>query len=67
MTAPPATRRTRTVRECAEEIGVSTDVVRDWIRSGQLAAKFCGNKYLVLDRTLQAFIESFGDAHDGVA
>jgi excisionase family DNA binding protein len=52
-------RRTRTVRESAAEIGVSTDVVRDWIHSGELPAKFCGNKYLVLDRVLEEFIEGF--------
>lgn len=67
MTAPPATRRTRTVRECADEIGVSVDVVRDWIRAGDLPAKHCGNKYLVLDTALQRFIDAIGDARDGAA
>lgn len=66
MTAPPVTRRTRTVRECATEIGMSVDVVRGLIRSGELPAKLCGNKYLVLDTALQRYIDSIGDARDGV-
>lgn len=66
MTAPPTVRRTRTVRECAAEIGMSPDVVRGLIRSGELPAKLCGNKYLVLDTALQRYIDSIGDARDGV-
>lgn len=64
MTAPPAVRRTRSLKECADEIGVSYAQVRTWIRSGDLPAKWCGNKYLVLDTALQRFIEAIGDAHD---
>lgn len=67
MTAPPATRRTRTVRECAAEIGLSADAVRSLIHSGELPAKLCGNKYLVLDVALQRYIDSIGDARDGAA
>jgi len=55
-------RRTRTLRECAEEIGVSIAQVRSWVKSGDLAAKWCGNHYLVLDTALQRFIDSFDES-----
>jgi excisionase family DNA binding protein len=47
------------LRECADEIGVSVDLVRRWVKVGELPAKWCGNHYLVLDTALQRFIDSF--------
>lgn len=63
MTSP---RRTRTLRQCADEIGVSIDQVRDWVRTKELPARWCGNHYLVLDTALKRFLDNFDDA-DGAA
>lgn len=60
MSASPR-RRTRTLQECADEIGVSISQVRSWVKAGDLPAKFCGNHYLVLDTALQRFIDSFDE------
>lgn len=57
----PSRRRTRTLQECADEIGVSISQVRSWVKAGDLPAKFCGNHYLVLDTALQRFIDSFDE------
>ncbi|RZT87571.1 excisionase family DNA binding protein [Pseudonocardia sediminis] len=60
MSAPPQRRgRTRSVREAAEEIGVPQKRVRAWIHSGELPARWCGNKYRMTDVALQHFIDSF--------
>jgi len=68
MTGPNSShrRRTRTLKECAEEIGVSIAQVRSWVKAGDLTAKWCGNHYLVLDTALQRFIDSF-DESEGAA
>jgi predicted site-specific integrase-resolvase len=58
-TNPPRTRRTRTLQECADEIGVSIQQARAWRKSGELPARWVGNKWLVLDTALQRFIASF--------
>jgi excisionase family DNA binding protein len=55
-------RRTRTLQECADEIGVSISQIRKWVKAGDLPAKWCGNHYLVLDTALQRFIDSFDES-----
>jgi excisionase family DNA binding protein len=57
----PHRRRTRTLQECADEIGVSIAFVRKLVKDKQLAAKWCGNHYLVLDTALQRYIDSFDE------
>lgn len=55
MTAP-AVRRTRTAQECADALGVSIDVVRDLLAAGTLRGRKFGNRWIVLDEELDAFI-----------
>lgn len=68
MSAPTTSRRARTwtLRECADETGLSVKSMLALVHSGELPAKWCGNHYRVLDSALEAWLEGFGDARDGV-
>jgi excisionase family DNA binding protein len=58
MTATiPAVRRTRTAQECADTLGISIDLIRDLLASGALKGRKFGNRWLVLDAELEAFME----------
>jgi len=44
-----------TTKQAAEELGVSTRRVRQYVEDGRLKAKKIGRDYLVSDRSLAAF------------
>ena len=57
MTAQqPLTRRTKTVRETAEIIGLEYETVLGLIRTRRLHAILVGNKYLIPDHAIDAFL-----------
>lgn len=65
-TQVPLTRRTKTVRETAQIFGVNYETVLDLIKAKELHAIWIGNKYLVPDHAIAAFLGEPGEEASGI-
>lgn len=45
------------VQEAAELLDVSPQTIRSYIKQGKLKAQKAGNKYIITEETLKAFIQ----------